>query len=94
MKKKLSFSGIIGIMLVFGVVLMGCSNPTNGENPTTYTITYDGNSADGGTPPASQTAAQALLSRVKVICLKSAIHLPAGIPSPTQLERHTRQALH
>jgi hypothetical protein len=52
MKNKLFLTGAIGIILVFGVVLLGCP-AEEGTIPTTYTITFDGGEG-GGTPPTSQ----------------------------------------
>jgi uncharacterized repeat protein (TIGR02543 family) len=51
MKKNVFFAGILSIVLAFGMVVVGCTQPTDSMDPTEYTITFN---ADGGTvTPAS-----------------------------------------
>ena len=49
MKSKRFLTGILGILLVFGLFLTMCTQPS-GTDPTTYTVTYNANGANGIVP--------------------------------------------
>jgi uncharacterized repeat protein (TIGR02543 family) len=59
MKRRSFVTGMLAVLLAFGLALAGCDNPSgsnannnNNGGGATYTVTFNGN---GGTSPASQT---------------------------------------
>ena len=63
MKNKWFFSGLLGILLVFGLFMAGCSevedkdNGAGNNSSTTYTVTYNSNGASGSVPNAQTVEA-------------------------------------
>ena len=56
MKNKCKWLGIIALVAIIVFSITGCDEVNgNGEKPTTYTITYNGNEHTGGTVPTDNT---------------------------------------